>query len=163
MSMPGKAGVHGLILHASAWAREELVVQSELQAALEAQSAAVRERDPAVLEAATERVDAAHGQAIASDARRAKLFERFAECWGVAPSTLTLRSICVRAGEGAGSLVQLREELRTAATQVQTTARRVGAELRMHRRVTIDVLGTLLGQDEEGNVQGSGALLSTEA
>lgn len=163
MSTTGKTGVLGLIHHTSAWAREELVVQDELRLALEAQSAAVRERDPGVLETATERVDAAHGRAVASDLRRAKLFARFAECWGVAPSTLTLRSICLRAGEDAGSLVALRDELRAAAIQVQATARRVGAELRLHRRVTIDVLGTLLGQDEEGNVQGSGALLSTEA
>lgn len=163
MSTTGKAGVAGLIHHASAWAREEIAIQTELQSALEEQGACVRQRGPEGLESATARVDAAYARAQESEGKRAKLFARFAQCWGVGAGTLTLGSICARAGEEAGALTELRAELREAALAVQATARQVGAILRMHRKITIEVLGTVLGRDEDGDIQGSGALLSTEA
>lgn len=163
MSASGKAGIAGLIHHASAWAREELAIQAELLEALEAQAQAVGVRGPEGLESASARVDAANGRAGDSERKRANLFARFAKCWDVAPGTLTLGSICARGGEEAAQLTGLRVELRDAVQHVQATARQVGAILRMHHRITTEVLGAVLGQDEDGNVQGSGALLSTEA
>ena len=163
MSAGSKLGMEGLINHLRNWAREELALQAELLEALDEQSLAIRGRGSDRLEEATAIVEERSAAARKNEARRTQLFERLAQKWGVAPGTLTFASIAMRAGDHGEGLAALRGELREVVQAVQSKARLVQAELRMHQRIAVEVLGTLLGQDDDGSVTSRGALLNAEA
>ena len=163
MTVGGKVGIEGLINHLKNWVREEIVLQNELLAALDEQSQSIRGRGSERLETATEAVDVKSKRARDNEVRRANLFTRLAKQWDVAPRSLTFPSIALRAEAHGEALAELSTELRSVVQAVQTKARLVQSELRMHQRITVEVLGALLGQGEDGAVTTRGALLNAEA
>lgn len=144
----------GLLIQIEAWAREELGAQRELARALEELERAACGRDARALSAAGERLEERVQAVPARERRRAQLLARLGAELGVAPGTLTLRSLAERArglGLAADGLQALREELREEVARVLRAGRRVAAVARGHRALLDDVLRALApGEDARG-------------
>ena len=162
MSATVEAQAGAVLNHLVAWAREEVVGQEQTLVALDVQAKACHQRSPDALEEATKSVDTCLEKAHARSNRRERLFGQLGVLWGVAPGSLTLGSILLRAGDGQETLAELREQLRRVGTEVRTAGRKVQGLLRLHQRVTTEILDTVLGDERHDSLDRSGALLDAE-
>lgn len=162
MSAVVEARAEAVLNHLVAWAREEIVGQEQILAALAVQTKAAHERTPDALEKATQDVDACLDGAHERSQRREHIFQQLGVLWGVAPASLSLGSILLRAGEGHETLAELREQLRRVGTDVCKAGRKVQGLLRLHQRITTEILDAVLGNERHDTLDRSGALLDTE-
>ncbi|MEZ6014536.1 MAG: flagellar export chaperone FlgN [Planctomycetota bacterium] len=142
--------------------REELAAQRELLELLRAQESAVIARTPDALVEVTSKIEAHVSSASARRARREPIIRRIAMELRVAPSALTLSSLCERLGEDGSRLSELRLELREATSRVVRQNRRVSALVGLHRRINQEVLELVLADDGMNPFNGAGALVDAE-
>ena len=133
-----------LVHQLEAYAQEELDLQTRTLGFLREQEAALFHGDLALMRANVERVDAQLEGCVARSARRNELLRRFGLHFGVAPSTLTLTSICTRLGSPADGLARIAAPLRETALAVTRATRRLGALARMHARLNDEILKEVL-------------------
>lgn len=162
MSAIIEARAEAVLNHLVAWAREEIAGQEQMLAALEVQTKAAHARTPDALEEATQGVDACIDGARERSQRREHIFQQLGILWNVAPGSLSLGSILLRAGDGHETLAELREQLRQVGTDVRNAGRKVQGLLRLHQRITTEILDTVLGNDRHDSLDRSGALLDAE-
>jgi hypothetical protein len=151
-----------LLRQLEAYVQEEIGAQTRLVALLEAQERALRVHDAAELLDTTSAIDAELEGSAQRGRRRRELFASLAGLWMVAPSSLTLSSIALRAGPDAQRLERQKDDLDRAARRVQRLARRSGLVARFHQRLTADVLQALLAAGEEERVDCGGRLVDAE-
>ncbi|MGK0217506.1 MAG: hypothetical protein ACI9HE_000984 [Planctomycetota bacterium] len=162
MSAIIEARAGAILNHLIAWAQEEVACQEQLLVALGTQAKAAHQRMPEAIEESTEGVDACLAGSHERSMRRERLFHQLGVLWGVAPRSLSLTSILLRAGEGYETLAELRDQLRVLATQVRTTGRKVQNLLRLHQRITTEIIDSVLGDQRQDSLDRSGALLDAE-
>jgi hypothetical protein len=152
-----------LVQQLERYAKEELELQASMLAALREQEGALFHGDVAAMRANVERVDAQLEGCAARSAKRQELLRRFALHFGVAPSTLTLTSICARLGPDGDELARIAVALREATRAVSRTTRRLGALARMHARLNDEILENVLATQgvDPRQLQNCGALLDT--
>jgi len=153
------------------WAVEELNAQRRTLERLQQHGAALRNGDPAALEACGREVEGEGAAGIERASRRAALLRLLGSLWSVDPKSLTLASIAERCGRDGERLARLRADLRRAAA---ATARAVRANLRAaraHQRAWSEILGELLslgpGQlglgTDQADAPAGGQLVDAEA
>ena len=114
--------------------QEEIGAQARAAERLEAQALALRSGDSAELCARTAELERELSAAPARAERRAGLLRALAQAWGVAPASLSLASIALRAGAEGRRLDKLRGELRLAAARSARQMRRNALAARLHQR-----------------------------
>ena len=160
--------LQSLMNHLESCMRDHVGAQNRMITLLEEQERCVLEERPAAVELATQALSAELRTVPERTARRDKILARFALAWGVAAGSLTLSSVADRFGAGesggdSGKLRELRDELREATAKCMRLNRRVSALVRLHRRVMLDVIDSLLSDEENDPMRETGTLLSAEA
>jgi hypothetical protein len=156
--------LQALLHQLEAYAQEELDLQNRLIAALDTQRDALFNGHLESMRANVELVDEQLRNTSRRLQRRQHLLTQFGAQFDVAPSTLTLSSICERLGARGERLGRLAAELRVATQTVARTTRRLSALARMHVRLNSELLESVLAQqgvDLRGHDR-SGALLNAE-
>jgi hypothetical protein len=150
-----------LVQQLERYASEELELQSTTLAALREQEAALFHGDLAAMRANVGRVDARLESCAARSAKRQELLRRFALHFRVAPSTLTLASICTRLGADGEELARIAVSLRETTLAVSRATRRLGALARMHARLNEAILKEVLATQgvDPRELESCGALL----
>ncbi|HUR26640.1 MAG TPA: flagellar export chaperone FlgN [Planctomycetota bacterium] len=143
------------------YATEELELQSNTLLALREQETALFHGNLDAMRANVERVDAQLRNCSARSAKRQELLRRFGLHFGVAPSTLTLASICTRLGGEGEELSRIAVSLRETTLAVSRTTRRLGALARMHARLNDEILREVLATQgvDPKELEHCGALL----
>lgn len=150
-----------LAVQLAAWAQEELEAQREYLTALQRQEAAVRRAARTELSHSLEDLDRALEKRALREARRSTLLAKLADRFGVAPGTMTLRSVIERLGSqgiDTASLRARREELRGVVAEVTRTGRRLAAVAKVHQGLLDEVVRTLAGKDRNDAIH-EGALI----
>lgn len=127
-----------------AWVQEELSARRRMLALLDAQESAVKRNHGGEIVDNLRVLDVELTQQAQRDERRARLFDSLAVHWGLAAETLTLSSICERAGASAERLARLRDELAESTRQVVRRNRRLSALLNAHQKVIEELLCALV-------------------
>ncbi len=135
---------HALVKQLEIYAKEELELQMQMLSALREQETAMFHGDFAAMRANSERVDTQLSGCVARATRRHELLRRFGLHFGVAPSTLTLTSICTRLGDDGEQLSRIAVPLREIAQAVSRATRRLAALARMHARLNNEILRDVL-------------------
>jgi len=148
---------------AEAWAQEELGTHLRLRQALVAHEESLVGTDSELIESTLEAVRAAGCDDLPRSRRRAEWLRGLGQAWQVEPSTLTLRSVAERAGDGGARLDDLRAELDSVARQVVDSARRVSLLARQQRAVVGEILSVFTGVDPTSENDTRGTLIHVEA
>jgi hypothetical protein len=141
-----------------AWTQEELHAQREYARSLESYERAVVRGDLAALAAGTAELDAQFARTRTRDARRGALLGAIASDLRVARGTLTLRSLCERAGAAGERLTAARGELEAAARRTRELARRIAILARTQEGVLGEALEAAFGRGESA-IDGQGRLV----
>jgi len=152
-----------LLNHLEAYTAEEVAAKRRVLALLERQGAGVAANDPATFEAAARSMEAELAGNVERSRRRERILGALSELWRVPAEAMTLASIAERAGTESARLRDLRSELRGLVADVLRENRRLAALIGMHRRVTRDVIETVLYEGHGTARDGSGGLLNAEA
>lgn len=155
--------LQSLMNHLEACMRDHVEAQNRMIALLQEQERSVLEERPPGVELATQALTAELRTVPERTQRRDKILARFALAWGVANGSLTLSSVADRYGEGSQRLRELRDELREATAQCMRLNRRVSSLVRLHRRVMLDVIDSLLADEENSPMKETGTLLNAQA
>jgi len=155
--------LQSLMNHLESCMRDHVGAQNRMIVLLEEQERCVLNERPEAVELATKALGAELSTVPERTERRDKILARFALAWGVAAGSLTLSSVAERFGEGADRLRELRDELREATALCMRLNRRVSALVRLHRRVMLDVIDSLLADEENSPMRETGTLLNAEA
>ena len=151
-----------LLQHLAADLRDELAQQADLEQLLERQEQALSSRDASGLEDLNGAIERAFRAAEQRQVRRERLVRGLADDQGIAPGIATLGALVERLGDEGRELAEQRQELRAVCARVLQRARRNGALIAAHRRVTGDVLAALLGDRTERDAVGGGVLVDAE-
>lgn len=156
--------VHALLHQLESYVQEELDLQQRLLAALDAQRAALFSGDLKSMRANAELVDEQVRGSGARAQRRNELLSCLGAHFEVAPSTLTLSSICARSGPEGTRLARLAGELRIATQAVMRSTRRLSALARMHVRLNDEILDGVLAAPGANSqrLERSGSLVDAE-
>ena len=152
----------GLMRRLEAYVQEEIGAQRRLLEILEAQEHSIRSGDAAAIAQRGRKIE----QVLSTRAERARqrnaLMELFGRLWDVAPSTLTLSSICERMGEESALLLRQKEDLRNVVAAVTRSSRRLASAARLYRRLIAEVIETVLAGEDEACVSAGGTLVDAE-
>lgn len=148
--------------HLMADLKDEVRHQGALLGLLAEQVDALHATGPEGLEQINERLEEAFQSAQARHARRERLVGGLAASTGAPTRVTTLGSLIERIGQDAAPLAAVRKELRSVCAEVLKRARRNGALIAAHRRVTGDVLEGLLGDTAEQEATGAGVLVDAK-
>jgi len=152
-----------LMRHLRTQIEEEREAQRELLALLETQEAAIAAANSKQIVEAGLAVEQATASASVRSRRRDVLLKGFANLWELEPGTLTFSSVIERAGETAGDLQAMRDDLRDTASKVTRKARNIRTLALAHQRLTMEILEALFASDSEGSVAAGGVLVDAEA
>lgn len=141
-----------------AWAQEELHAQREYARALEGYERAIVRGDLAALATGSAELDAQFARTRTRDARRGALLGAIAAELRIGRRTLTLRSLCERAGGAGARLVSAHGELVAAARHTRELARRVAILARAQEHVLGDALEAAFGRGDTA-MDGQGRLV----
>ena len=136
--------LQALVHRLEAYAQEELDLQTRTLAMLREQESALFHGNLAAMQTNMELIDAQLKGAAARTTRRHEILRSLGVEFGVAPSTLSLSSICTRLGRNGERLARIAIDLRAATLCVSRSTRRLSALARMHARLNDEILGTLL-------------------
>lgn len=150
-------------MHLEAWAREEITAQVRVGEGIAAQEAALRASDLAAFEAATLRVQRDADASNERHKRRDRIVAGIAQHYGVSARHVTLASVIERAGPEAGSLPELRRELRSAAQDAARRMRRLRRVMVVLRDLNREILGSFLGSTGARALDDEGSLVNAEA
>ena len=158
------SSLRALVHQLEAYAQEELDLQTRTLAVLREQESALFHGDIEAMRINFEKVDAQLAGCAGRATRRHDLLRKLGLEFGVAPSTLTLSSICTRLGRDGERLARIATDLREATFAVTRTTRRLSALARMHARLNDEILGTVLADRgvDKTDMDRTGALLDAE-
>ena len=158
------SNIHALVQLLERYAQEELELQTQTMEALREQETALFHGDLNAMRKNAERMDAQLAVCVPRAARRNELLRRFGLHFCVAPSTLTLTSICTRLGQDGERLSQIAAALREATLSVSRATRRLAALARMHARLNDEILRNVLADQgvDPKDMERCGALLDAE-
>lgn len=151
-----------LLQHLTADLREEQAQQEALEVLLDRQEQALSRRDAEGLEVLNAELERAFRAAEHRQVRRERLVQGLAREQGIAPGVATLGALAERLGPEGEALAELRRALRGLCARVLQRARKNGALIAAHRRVTGDVLAALLGDRTEREALGGGVLVDAK-
>ena len=152
----------GLMRRLEAYVQEEIGAQRRLLEILETQEHSIRSGDSAALAEQGREIERELRTRAERARRRSALLELFGRLWDVAPGTLTLSSICERAGDEAGLLLRQKDDLRNVVAAVTRSSRRLSSAARLHRRLIAEVIETVLAGEDEACVAAGGTLVDAE-
>lgn len=143
--------------------QEEVVATRRVSDSIVAQEESIKVGEPERLEEVTKELEKELQGNLQRSLRRSTILEGLARVWNVPASAMTLSSIGERAGNGAGRMSLLRDQLRKAISEVVRANRRVAALTSLRRQVASDVLQALVGSGEINPMRASGSLVNAEA
>ena len=156
--------VRAILRKLESWAVEELNAQRRTLERLQQHGAALRDGDPAALEARGREMEGEGAAGIERAARRTALLRLLGSQWGVDPKSLTLASVAERCGRDGERLARLRTDLRRAAAATARAVRANTRAARAHQRAWSEILGELLSLGPgQADLPAGGQLVDAEA